>query len=557
MDTSSSSIASLESPFNFTSSHFMNFFASSDNHHGGDDGGEEGSMSCWADFDGETMVDHRDDGDDDASGVPRFKSRAPPAIPVSSASPSSFMSAVTAHGGGFSPSVFLDSPLFFLSSNNLPSPTVGALDTKTFNWDSSGDQRKLNIGEGRNYDFSFQSQAKASSNASSTSTMFQFAGNNNPSEGDLAMQQQTWNWDEPSKHSNEQTNTKSTIAPIQSFSQEMGRNPAEFMQKNVALPQEQQQHSQRNTVYQPVQFLQKKSDDGYNWRKYGEKQVKGSQNPRSYYKCSYPNCPTKKKVERSADGHITEIVYKGNHKHPKPKSNRRSGNPSLSSNPSSVQAVGYPRIEPSLTPETSSFSIDEEEFEQTSAMSRAGIEAENEPEAKRWKGDNEMEVMSSYGSKAVREPRIVVQTRSEIDILDDGYKWRKYGQKVVKGNPNPRSYYKCTTVNCPVRKHVERASNDLRSVITTYEGKHNHEVPAPRGSSSSYNIAKPSLVTENSYAPLPVRPSALSNQSIQTEIQPSSGSEMLQSSSYGFSGFNNFGSSSCMNQRQRNIYENN
>ena len=33
-----------------------------------------------------------------------------------------------------------------------------------------------------------------------------------------------------------------------------------------------------------------------------------------------------------------------------------------------------------------------------------------------------------------------------------------------------------------MRKHVERASNDLKSVITTYEGKHNHEVPAARNS---------------------------------------------------------------------------
>lgn len=40
--------------------------------------------------------------------------------------------------------------------------------------------------------------------------------------------------------------------------------------------------------------------------------------------------------------------------------------------------------------------------------------------------------------KATREPRVVVQTLSEVDILDDGYRWRKYGQKVVKGNPNPR-----------------------------------------------------------------------------------------------------------------------
>ena len=74
---------------------------------------------------------------------------------------------------------------------------------------------------------------------------------------------------------------------------------------------------------------------------------------------------------------------------------------------------------------------------------------------------------------------------SDIDILDDGYRWRKYGQKVVKGNPNPRSYYKCTTVGCPVRKHVERASHDLRAVVTTYEGKHNHDVPALRGSAAA------------------------------------------------------------------------
>ena len=45
-----------------------------------------------------------------------------------------------------------------------------------------------------------------------------------------------------------------------------------------------------------------------------------------------------------------------------------------------------------------------------------------------------------------------------------------------------RSYYKCTNVGCPVRKHVERASNDYKAVITTYEGKHNHDVPAARNS---------------------------------------------------------------------------
>ncbi|KAJ1387586.1 WRKY domain [Sesbania bispinosa] len=44
---------------------------------------------------------------------------------------------------------------------------------------------------------------------------------------------------------------------------------------------------------------QRRSEDGFNWRKYGQKQVKGSKNPCSYHKCTHPNCSIRKKVERS------------------------------------------------------------------------------------------------------------------------------------------------------------------------------------------------------------------------------------------------------------------
>ncbi|EPS60964.1 hypothetical protein M569_13836, partial [Genlisea aurea] len=61
------------------------------------------------------------------------------------------------------------------------------------------------------------------------------------------------------------------------------------------------------------------------------------------------------------------------------------------------------------------------------------------------------------------------------DIPPDEYSWRKYGQKPIKGSPYPRGYYKCSTVRgCPARKHVERATDDPKMLIVTYEGEHRH-----------------------------------------------------------------------------------
>ncbi|KAF3499917.1 hypothetical protein F2Q69_00040179 [Brassica cretica] len=39
-----------------------------------------------------------------------------------------------------------------------------------------------------------------------------------------------------------------------------------------------------------------------------------------------------------------------------------------------------------------------------------------------------------------KEPghRVAFRTRSKIDVMDDGYKWRKYGKKSVKNNINKR-----------------------------------------------------------------------------------------------------------------------
>ena len=51
---------------------------------------------------------------------------------------------------------------------------------------------------------------------------------------------------------------------------------------------------------------------------------------------------------------------------------------------------------------------------------------------------NEVKSGTKKGEKKVRKPKYAFQTRSQVDILDDGYRWRKYGQKAVKNNKFPR-----------------------------------------------------------------------------------------------------------------------
>ncbi|KAH7578426.1 hypothetical protein JRO89_XS01G0380300 [Xanthoceras sorbifolium] len=56
-----------------------------------------------------------------------------------------------------------------------------------------------------------------------------------------------------------------------------------------------------------------------------------------------------------------------------------------------------------------------------------------------------------------------------------------------------RSYYRCTSQKCTVKKRVERSYQDPTIVITTYEGQHNHQCPATlRGNAAG--MLSPSLL---------------------------------------------------------------
>ncbi|KAK9081547.1 hypothetical protein Syun_030871 [Stephania yunnanensis] len=99
----------------------------------------------------------------------------------------------------------------------------------------------------------------------------------------------------------------------------------------------------------------------------------------------------------------------------------------------------------------------------------AGVGLDHSPNSNRSDGGEREK------TKKESKSRVAFRTKSEREILDDGFKWRKYGKKMVKNSPNPRNYYRCSIDGCPVKKRVERDGDDPSYVITTYEGVHTHE----------------------------------------------------------------------------------
>ncbi|KAF6149616.1 hypothetical protein GIB67_011225 [Kingdonia uniflora] len=446
------------------------------------------------------------------SSAARYKLMSPAKLPIS-------RSPCLTIPPGLSPSSFLDSPVF-LSMKAEPSPTTGTFHNSqimhaTVVSDGFSSPRDTNYDEKYSGNFEFKPHTRLSprSGLSSLGPLACTGFNHKQYESFVHVQERCESQTYPSSPSPspspsvkkenipESSHELTLYVPTPTPPVPLISPRASGPEENISTDPWQKQSS--DSGVQPTESdhktIDKSAEDGYNWRKYGQKQVKGCEFPRSYYKCTHPNCQVKKQLERSHDGEVTEIIYKGTHDHPKPMLSRRMSVGTIVA----VREEGSDRSSPLNCIEEKSSNLYSQNYQQieqdcTPELSPVAASAENveedgdDPESKRRKTDIGSMDVTQIG-KVNRESRVVVQTLSEVDILDDGYRWRKYGQKVVKGNPNPRSYYKCTNAGCPVRKHVERASHDPKAVITTYEGKHNHDVPVAK--TSAHDTSGPTYIT--------------------------------------------------------------
>ncbi|KAK8638186.1 hypothetical protein V6N13_136626 [Hibiscus sabdariffa] len=197
-------------------------------------------------------------------------------------------------------------------------------------------------------------------------------------------------------HPSELASARKSMQKVPFKGQDVGTNPSEGDLKGT------------NTAIGTTRT----SEDGYNWRKYGQKQVKGCAHNHSKPQPCHPSLGSSlssNEISESTEDSGTCIKVEGGLIW----KTAQAGSKDIKL-ASDSRADGL---------EITSSTHDGDKATQGS-ISLCG-DAANDDESGSKRRKTEMNVASG----ALREPRVVVQIESDVEILDDGYRWRKYGQK--------------------------------------------------------------------------------------------------------------------------------
>lgn len=94
------------------------------------------------------------------------------------------------------------------------------------------------------------------------------------------------------------------------------------------------------------------------------------------------------------------------------------------------------------------------------------------------------------------EPEGLIQ----LAMPEDGYEWRKYGQKYIMRIRKNRSYFKCRRNECGAKKRAEWPPYDPSNLRIVYDGAHNHpplEALGPDSAPNPYDLRNQLLEQPN------------------------------------------------------------
>ncbi|XP_076937118.1 putative WRKY transcription factor 70 [Bidens hawaiensis] len=86
-----------------------------------------------------------------------------------------------------------------------------------------------------------------------------------------------------------------------------------------------------------------------------------------------------------------------------------------------------------------------------------------------------MKPKKTKGGCYIRRKNTSMITKITSNLIDDGYAWRKYGQKAILNSKHQRNYYRCShklEQGCQATKQVQKTDNKLSTYKITYIGLH-------------------------------------------------------------------------------------
>ncbi|KAK4790783.1 hypothetical protein SAY86_031196 [Trapa natans] len=216
--------------------------------------------------------------------------------------------------------------------------------------------------------------------------------------------------------------------------------------RNPCSPMENLQNACRNKPTMSLTPIRSACADGYIWRKYGQKQVKIPQGFRSYFRCGHSECCAKKIEFSDQSGYVMEIIYKSGHSHDPPGKVNSVRESRILKNAGSLiennTGENSNKVFNGSIPLASSIKTlivfgeehaDSNGFNEDAETTFKSEDA-IEPVTKHWRKKHGTSLPSPL-SKREKKPKFVVHATGDGDMSGDGYRWRKYGQKIVKGKP--------------------------------------------------------------------------------------------------------------------------